>query len=123
MTAHIARAREAGRKPRSAEYIERKRVREAERRRVAREAKGFATVEAFRKFACEQARKTRAARLAVIRPSTLKTLAMQSANAPGETVEQFLARGGVIHRCPGFTGIKPGPIPARHILGTGARAA
>ena len=41
----------AARKPRSPEYIERKRVREKEKRRIAREAKGFASAAEFRKFA------------------------------------------------------------------------
>ena len=110
----------AARKPRSPEYIERKRVREAEKRRVAREAKGFASVEAFRKFAAEQAYKIRAARLALIQPSIAKRQTMMAANKPGETVDEFLARGGRVDVLPGFAH-KPGPPPARHYVGTGSR--
>lgn len=121
MTTHIARAREAGRKPRSPEYRAIRLAREKERRRLAREAKGFASVEAFRKFAAEQARKTRAARLAVIQPSIAKRQTMDAAKKPGETVEQFMARGGRVEVLPGFTH-KSGPVPARHYVGTGSRA-
>ena len=103
----------AARKPRSPEYIERKRVREAERRRVGREAKGFASAEEMRKFAVEKARQIRAARLAVIQPSIAKRQTMQAANKAGETVEQFMARGGRVDVLLGFAH-KPGPLPARH---------
>lgn len=111
-------------KPRSPEYIERKRVREAQKRRIAREAKGFASVEAFRKFAAEQAHKLRAARLAVIQPSIAKRQTMQAVNKPGETVEQFLAKGGVIERLPGYTHTTySGGLPVRHLTSKGAHAA
>lgn len=110
----------AARKPRSPEYLEERRNAKREERRIAREARGFASVEEMRKFAAVQAAKTRAARLAVIQPSIAKRQNMQAANKQGETVEEFLARGGVIHRCPGFKH-KPGPMPARHYVGTGSR--
>ena len=109
----------AARKPRSPEYIERKRVREKEKRRIAREARGFASGEEFRVFALAQARKLRAART-VIHPSVAKRQKMAAVSVPGETVEQFLARGGRVDVLPGFAP-KPGPMPARHYVGTGSR--
>lgn len=110
MTAHIARTREA-RKPRvrSAEYLARKSERAKERRRMAA-------------FAREQAAKTKAARQVpiVIQPSIAKRQRMQAANKPGETVEEFMDRGGRVDVLPGFAH-KPGPMPARHYVGTGSR--
>lgn len=110
----------AERKPRSPEYIERKRAREKEKRRLAREAKGFASAEEMRKFAVEKARQIRAARLHAIQPSIAKRQNMQAANKPGQTVEEFLAEGGKIEVLQGFEH-KPGLSPARHYTSAGAR--
>lgn len=90
----------AERKPRSPEYIERKRVREKEKRRLAREAKGFASAEEMRKFAVEKARQIRAARLNVIQPSIAKRNTMVAVNVPGQTVEDFLRSGGKVEVLP-----------------------
>ena len=104
----------AARKPRSPEYIERKRVREAEKRRVAREAKGFASVEAFRKFAAEQAYKIRAARIAATQPSVSKRQPAQAASIRGETSAEWEANGGAVEVLPSQWDTKPGPAPVRH---------
>lgn len=101
----------AARKPRSPEYIERKRVREAEKRRIAREAKGFASAAEFRKFAAAQVRKMQSAR---VQPSASKRKAAPAVNVPGETYEQFRARGGKVEVLPSLIGTNPGPQPARH---------
>ena len=112
----------AARKPRSPEYIERKRVREAEKRRVAREAKGFASVEEMRKFAAAQARKTRLARLAATQPSVSKRQPAQAASIRGETSAEWEANGGVVEVLPSQWDTKPGPAPVRMAMSAGARA-
>ncbi len=109
----------ATRKPRSPEYIERKRVREAERRRVAREALGFKSAEEFRKFASDQVRKMQSDR---IQPSLSKRQKMAAAVRPGQTFEDWKAGGGVVEVVPSLIGNNPGPPPARHYVGTGSRA-
>lgn len=112
----------AARKPRSPEYIERKRVREKEKRRLAREAKGFASADEMRKFAVEKARQIRASRLNVIQPSIAKRNTMVAANVPGQTVEDFLAEGGKVEVLPTQWGTNPGPAPVRMAMSAGARA-
>ena len=100
-------------KARSPEYIERKRVREAEKRRIAREAKGFSSAEEFRRFALAQARKLRAART-VIQPSIAKRQKLQAVNKPGQSFEDWKANGGVVEVLPTQWGTNPGPAPVRH---------
>ena len=110
----------AARKPRSPEYIERKRVREAEKRRLAREARGFASAEEFRVFALAQARKLRAART-VIQPSVAKRQKLQAVNKPGPSFEDWKANGGVVEVLPTQWGTNPGPAPVRMAMSAGAR--
>ena len=104
----------ATRKPRSPEYIERKRVREKEKRRLAREAKGFASAEEMRKFAVEKAHKLRAARLNVIQPSIAKRQTMQASSIRGQTSAEWEANGGVVEVLPTQWGTNPGPAPVRY---------
>jgi len=109
-------------KPRSPEYLEQRRNAKREERRIAREARGFASVEEMRKFAAVQAAKTRAARLHVIQPSIAKRNTMVAANVPGQTVEDFLRTGGKVEVLPTYWDTKPGPAPARFPMSAGARA-
>lgn len=126
MTSDFARAREGrGAKVRSEAYKLRHKERDRERRKAERLAKGGKTRAEYLEFVRDQAVKTREARIAqcvVIQPSIAKRQVMQSSNVAGETVSEFLARGGRIDVLPGFSGIRPGLNPARHVLGTGARA-
>lgn len=119
MTSHIARAREA-RKPRvrSEAHKEQQRAYHRERRRKQREAAGAMDRTQWIAFVAAQAAKAKP--VVVIQPSIAKRQTMQAANNPGETVEQFLARGGRVDVLPGFAP-KPGPMPARHYVGTGSR--
>lgn len=99
---------------RSDEYIARKRERAREKRRKAREALGFKSAAEFRKFAAAQAAKLKAARNPiVIQPSVARRQAMERDTRPGETVEQFMARGGRVDVLPGFQSRQSGPMPVR----------
>jgi len=155
------------RQQRSPEYMERKRNRERERRRLAREALGFTSQAELHQFLASQSGKARAvkydcgsrgmltvAEIAqitginqrtireriyagkrgdalvkgrnafgshVIAPSTSAMSAMRETAAEGETVEQFMARGGHIQRIPGYTQTTyTGGVPARHYAAKGA---
>jgi len=106
---------------RTREQLDRRNAEKREARRIAREARGFASVEEMRKFAAEQAAKTRSARFAVIRPSLAKCQAMKAASIRGKTSAEFEANGGVVEVLPTYWDTKPGPAPARFPMSAGAR--
>jgi len=100
---------------RTREQMDRRNAEKREARRIVREARGFASVEAMRKFAAEQAAKTRLARFAVTRPS----LSSSAASIRGKTSAEFEANGGVIEVLPTFWDSRPGPAPARYYAKAG----
>lgn len=112
-------------KVRSEAYKERRRAYDRARRKREREAAGGKSRAEWLAFVKEQAAKTKAARTAVVvQPSVAKRQAVQANTGPGETVEQFLARGGKVERIPGYSGtIYTTGIPARHFTSKGAHAA
>lgn len=99
---------------RTREQLDRRNAEKREARRIAREARGFASIETMRKFMAEQAAKTRSARFAVIQPSVAKRQAMQAASIRGATSAEFEANGGVVEVLPTYWDSRPGPAPARH---------
>lgn len=112
--------------PQTPEYLALRRARMRERRRMAREALGFKSAAEFRDYAQRKAFELRAARKAagqlVITPSIAKLQAERVApapEAPAETVEQFLARGGQVETLPGFTPRNDGPLPVRSFAAAG----
>lgn len=157
-------------KPRSPEYLERKRQREKDRRREIREAKGFESKIELLRFLATQNAKARAVKydcgprgmmtvaeisaltgvnirsireriysgkrgvdlLApnqakkafgshVITPSGAAIAAARAEDTQGETVEEFMARGGQVQVIPGYTHtVYSAGLPARHYSAKGA---
>lgn len=157
-------------KPRSPEYLERKRQREKDRRREIREAKGFESKIELLRFLATQNAKARAvkydcgprgmltvAEIAqitgvnirsireriysgkrgielvepnksrtafgshVITPSGAAIAAARAEDTQGETVEEFMARGGQVQVIPGYSGtVYAAGLPARHYTAKGA---
>lgn len=157
-------------KPRSPEYLERKRQREKDRRREIREAKGFESKIELLRFLATQNAKARAVKydcgpsgmLTVaeiaqitgvnirsireriysgkrgielvapnkakvelkryfITPSEAAIAAARADATQGETVEEFMARGGQVQVIPGYSGtVYAAGLPARHYTAKGA---
>lgn len=96
-------------------YLQRRREQDRARYERAREANGRKSRAEWLAFVRDQAEKAKAARTPiVIQPSVAKRREMQADTRPGETVEQFLARGGHVDVLPGFQSPPmSGPIPVR----------
>lgn len=103
---------------RTPESMERRRIRDRERHRKAREARGVKSREEWLEFLREQ--RAKRAQM-VIQPSVSRQQTARLSNKPGETVEEFLARGGQVETLPGYAGTTyTAGLPVRASI-TGAR--
>lgn len=103
---------------RTPEGLERRRIRDRARRKKEREARGANTRQEWLDFVRAQRAKKAAL---VIQPSVSKQQTARLANVPGQTVEQWIAKGGQIERLPGYTGTTyTAGLPVRSSI-TGAR--
>lgn len=102
---------------RSPAEMERRRVQSRERRARLKAQAACRTAEELAAFIAQQKAKAQM----VIQPSVSKQQTARLANVPGETVEEWIARGGQVETLPGYTGTTyTAGLPVRSSI-TGAR--